>query len=386
MNSNWFVRVAALLVLLAVAAGSLLQAQQDEPVPADQKNQIAPDQVADWVAQLNSDRYVERELATEKLIEAGLPSVRQVREVLRGSNLEVTTRGVYVLRELALSGDLETEEAAREALESVAQPEATTLARKAAATLAVLDRVRQDRAVETLQQLGAKIHTPGGQIGLLTTPGVLTLELGDDWHGEEKDLRRLKWLVNVHQVVLEGPQITDGVMPYVAEMKDLAYLSIKRAKISDAGIAQVKKLEKVQRIYVMYTPVSDAAVDHLAALDSATDIRIYGTKITPMGRDRLEKALAMTKIDYRRGAFLGVSCDLAGQNGCLVRYVHPGSAADKAGLQPGDLIVKYEGKNVADIEGHTTLISENNVGDTVALEINRNGETTTKKVTFGEWE
>ena len=44
------------------------------------------------------------------------------------NNLEVTTRAVYILRELALSGDAAVSDAAHAGLERIAQPRVTSAA------------------------------------------------------------------------------------------------------------------------------------------------------------------------------------------------------------------------------------------------------------------
>ncbi len=359
---------------------------QDAATPdASAQNATSQEQIQRWIEQLNADQYADRELATEKLISAGAPSIEPMKQALPGSNLEVTTRGVYVLRELALSGDVDTEEAARAALEHIALPRGTALARRAAATLATLDQIRQVRAAEQLEELGAKLSTPQPKLGSLVVAGVRTLEIGPEWKGEDKDLRRLKWLSDVEQVVLVGPQVTDAFCEQVGQMQNLTYVMFRRAKISDDALAHLKSLERMQRLSILYSPISDRAVDHLAAIKNVSDMRLYGTKITPMGTDRLQKALAGTNVDLRKGAFLGVSCDML-QQGCMISYVHPTSAAAEAGLQQGDIIAKYAGKKVTDFQSLTSLIAENDVGDTVKIEILRGDGTLNKEVTFGEWD
>ena len=86
-----------------------------------------------------------------------MPAIEPLVAALVENNLEVTTRAIHVLRELALGLDLETEEAARAALEEIASPRGTAAARRARETLNALDLLRQDRALAELKQLGAVI-------------------------------------------------------------------------------------------------------------------------------------------------------------------------------------------------------------------------------------
>ena len=65
--------------------------------------------------------------------------------------------------------------------------------------------------------------------------------------------------------------------------------------------------------------------------------------------------------------------------------VQAGSAAEKAGLQPGDFITHFEGTPVADFDSLTKLISEKYGGDTVKLEVRRDNEMIKKEVKLGQW-
>ncbi len=64
----------------------------------------------------------------------------------------------------------------------------------------------------------------------------------------------------------------------------------------------------------------------------------------------------------------------AHNGGCLVTELVPGSAAEKAGLQAGDVVVAVDGKPVADIPGIFQIIRTKHLGDTVAVEFLRDGK------------
>jgi membrane protease YdiL (CAAX protease family) len=62
------------------------------------------------------------------------------------------------------------------------------------------------------------------------------------------------------------------------------------------------------------------------------------------------------------------------QGGCLVTGVVPGSAAETAGLQVGDVITAVDGESVADILGLAQVIRKHRVGDTVSIAFTRRGK------------
>jgi serine protease Do len=70
--------------------------------------------------------------------------------------------------------------------------------------------------------------------------------------------------------------------------------------------------------------------------------------------------------------------------GALVQSVGPGGPADKAGVKYGDVIRKVNGRAVQDAEDLTTVVTSMNPGQTVTLDIIRNGKPMTIKLTLGE--
>lgn len=376
--------LSAIAVLLLLVGPSALSAQENGAPPAKQKS-ITVDDVNRWIEQLDSERFVDRETATEKLIESGASAVSQLAKALPGSSLESTTRIVHILRELTLSNEIETSTIAQEALEKIAATPGTTAARQAAGALARLGTIRRERAIRELQKLGATISVPQNRSSLQVVLGVWTLNIDENWKGKEKDFHHIKWLTNVQQVILSGPHITDVSMENLSGMKDLLYVYIKRAKIGDDSLVHLKELNQLRQLVVMYTPISDGAIEHLKVHRAATALKFFGTKMTKQGAQTLRDALQTVTIDHRMGAFLGIGC-AADPKGCLVTIVHPGSSASKAGLRQNDIIAKFNGKKVFDFESLTKLIGENAPGDTVPLEVIRGTETFTKKLTLGEWE
>jgi 2-alkenal reductase len=73
--------------------------------------------------------------------------------------------------------------------------------------------------------------------------------------------------------------------------------------------------------------------------------------------------------------------------GVLVEVVEPGTPADDAGLQEGDLIVEVDGKQISASEGLPNILLDYQVGDTVELTVLRQDgndfEEVTVELTFG---
>lgn len=373
---------------LALLLGSI--SAQEAKEPALPKRPATPEEIAKWAQDLNSDEFLARENATLGLIAAGIPAVAPTKKVLATDSLEATTRALHVLRELGLSSDLDVQEAARSALEDEAR-QATAVGKRAATAIAWLNEQRSSQTVRDLEALGAEIARTqyADQFGI--TEMVESVQLGPAWKGTEKDLRRLKWLQDVKQIILVGDKMTDASLPYVALMPGLKSIHLYRSGVTDAGIASLATAGSLQEIGIYYAPVGDAAVAPLSRLSSTlTSLKLYGTKVTPEARVKLAAALKIAKIDYRLGAFLGVGCAPVDGN-CVISTVHEESPAAKAGLQTGDILLRFAGKEVADFEALTAVISQHTAGDMVDVEVRRADgidglKPLTLKVTLGEWD
>ncbi|MBI5452630.1 trypsin-like peptidase domain-containing protein [Candidatus Gottesmanbacteria bacterium] len=71
--------------------------------------------------------------------------------------------------------------------------------------------------------------------------------------------------------------------------------------------------------------------------------------------------------------------------GAYVQEVVEGSPAEKGGVQNEDIITKIDGKKITDQDGGLTkVIAEKKVGERTAVEVWREGKTTTLSITVGE--
>jgi serine protease Do len=77
---------------------------------------------------------------------------------------------------------------------------------------------------------------------------------------------------------------------------------------------------------------------------------------------------------------------LEGSGGALVSSVNENSPADIAGLEPGDVILSFDGKKIERMRDLPRIVAETDIGATVVVEIFRGGRLSTVEVTLGELE
>ncbi|NDC53842.1 MAG: PDZ domain-containing protein [Planctomycetia bacterium] len=298
----------------------------------------APAQIAEWIDQLGAEQFAQREAASRSLAAAGRAAVGPLAAAIGRDDLEVASRAVEIVRGFLSSDDEALAGQAEQVLEAVAEGPDTAVAQLAVGTLDFHHRGMTEAAREQLESLGAVI-TDGF---LVSGSRGLQVTLNSRWRGGAEDLRLLSRLRGIRLVGVFGVPL-DG-----------------------AAAAALGRLRGVESLQLFGTGIAD---DHLAAL---------------------AEKLPETRIDIRKGGKLGV----AGQpmvGPCVITHVQEGSAAAKAGLQIGDVIVAIDGGPVANFEALTERVGRHAPGDALDLEVERTapGEQArrfTRAITLDGWE
>lgn len=288
-----------------------------------------PQQIAQWVKDLDSDYYVTRERATESLAQAGPAALAPLAIAADSQNLEVATRAVRAMFEISQAAEGQN---ARVALEAIAKLENRPGDRGTAES--ILNGLREREAIALVKDLGGIIEREYEVDGELQ---VLQLRLGVDWKGGDEKLS------------------------LVADLKSLRYLMLHGTPVTDNGLAQLHDMKQL------------------------IQLQVYGTNATPEGATKLREALPSTEVHFRLGALLGVKGMIGFQGGAIVESVQEDTAAEAADLRRGDMIVKYGDKVVNSFEELTDHIAKCKPGDKAVLEVVRGGETIKKEITFGGW-
>jgi S1-C subfamily serine protease len=135
----------------------------------------------------------------------------------------------------------------------------------------------------------------------------------------------------------------------------------------NSGGALVNGEGKVMGINVAFIPPSEGAV--------AIGFGIPAPTVT----DTVDQLLKNGNVEH---AFLGISprpltpeiasqLGLSSPNGVLVFQVSPGAAAEQAGVQAGDVITKFNGKDITSVEDLYAALRDNKPGDRVPMTVMR---------------
>lgn len=286
-------------------------------LPPASGSDATPAEIAGWIEQLDSPEFARREAASRSLLAVGLPAVDPLAGAIRTGGLEVASRGIEILRDmLAVEPAAAAAEAALERCAEAGTPAAARLA-EAALSFHQLDRAAAARM--RLEELGAIFHDePAAELA------GSRVAFGRDWKGSGDDLRELTRLPRPNAVLLHGIPL-DG-----------------------EAVAILGRLRGLGRLELFGTGLDEAAVADLAS------------------------KLPGTEIDVRRGGKLGVGA-LAFAGPCEIQTVQPGSAADQAGLRPGDTVLAVDGVPIANFDDLTARLAGRGPGEVMRLAVSRRG-------------
>lgn len=279
-----------------------------------------PAEVVAWIEQLGSPQYAQREAAAKHLATAGRSALPALGDAIAAGDLEVASRGVEIVRGMMMAEDEELATAAERLLGQVATSDASAVGRLAEAALEFHQAGMAAAARERLEALGAVFRE---RLFAAGAPGF-EIEFGAGWRG--------------------GPE----AWRLLPRLRGVACVSVHGVPLDADAIGTLGRVPGLLRIDLFGTAAPDAAVAALVA------------------------HLPDTLVDVRKGGKLGVS-SIVQAGPCQLSAVQPGSAADKAGLRVGDVIVAAAGEPVASFDAFTKRLAAFGPGEAVRLEVRREG-------------
>lgn len=276
------------------------------------------DPVADLVVRLGAPQFASREAAARGLVEAGRPALGPLEAACDGDDLEVASRAVEIIGMLLAGGDAEQSTDAERVLDRLASRPDSPVSRLAESVLDFHVAGMASAARDALEARGAVFRDRRPEGGL----AGLEVEFNASWRGSGDEWRQL------------------------TRLRGLACVSVHGVALDDASLAALGRLRGVRRI------------------------DLFGTQVGPEATAALASRLPDALIDVRKGGKLGVS-SFGPAGPCEISGVQPGSAADRAGLRAGDVVVAVNGEPLDSFRDLTAWVARRDSGEEVRLEFVR---------------
>lgn len=294
------------------------------------------EQLEQWLADLDSDLYAQREQATDAMLAANREAVPYLQRAAHGESLEAADRAVWVLRQLADSPEQQLQLAALEVL--VAADRFPTIARDAQAALAEL---QSELCSKRFVELGAEfVMRPANEYAgteLTTTMNIKVNTNREEWTGASSDL------------------------------------------------LLITKLRQVGKLTLASELVDDELVAKFAAIDGLNSLTLIETQVSGEMIEKLKKQKPDMRLIVHTRAKLGVRF-FDGQP-LNITEVQADSPAMKAGLKAGDRVIKFAGVPVETFDRLTALIAQHPPEKNVNITVERGNKelTLTAKLGGTDW-
>ena len=305
----------------ALITASILHCEVSNAKDAEKTTKL-PQQAIEYILDLESDDFKTREKATRALPEYGEQVIEPLLKVTKGDSLEASVRAILIIERIYELGKKGSVGKAEDALDALTKVANPSVAVRAEEAINRHAGFREERAVREIRKLGGKVKL---------------------WTAEDiaKEPPNNNTLPGQVRYLVLGARWTGG----------------------EKGLRYIKRISHLQALYF-----------------------IKGHPLSDLVLDDLRKALPGTRFQDRDSdAMLGISGPPDTNGGCLVRDVSDGLAAQKAGIQSGDFIIKFNKEDVENFDSLVKLIGKKEAGDTVDVMLMRNGMIKTLKVTLSSW-
>ena len=334
-------------VVAATGFFALLLTLGSPPVGAEESSAEA---IQGWIGQLGAEQFAERESASRSLAAAGPAALGPLAEAARGGDLEVASRAIDVIR-----GYLDPPAAAEEgerkstgeqpAANASVEPSLETSFRDVALAL------EAERLLETLAE------GPPGPVPQIAATALEFHQLGMHEAAQE----RLQAL---------GAKINDNYLSMASGKRGLEAVIDTRWKGSPEDLRLLPRLRNLRHVGIHGLKIDAPTLALLGRLRSLENIQLYGTGVSDEAVAALAARFPNAEIDVRKGGKLGVGGQrIVGP--CQITQVVAGSAADRAGLQIGDVVLSMDGVAVKNFEGLTEYVGRHGPGESIEVEIER---------------
>lgn len=135
-----------------------------------------------------------------------------------------------------------------------------------------------------------------GKMSHLSALSVRNAKLDDAGIAALKGLPKLA-LLNVY-----GSAITDEGLKTIATLPQLTQLNVGATKMTDAGLAHLAKLPRLEVLVLSDSTISDAGLAQLAGMSQMTGLFLSGTKVTDAGLLHLTRMPRLTKLNLAKTA------------------------------------------------------------------------------------
>lgn len=364
----------ALLVLL-------LPAPQCNAQDSELTGEALAEQMKVQLAQLDSPHFRARELATWRLSQYPAVVIPLIAESIPKVSIHAASQHIALLDRFLTNPDTSVKAAAFDLLKELSLAKTSAVAGMAMSSVKGIEDDYELQAYEVLTRAGATIGSldiaVNGALPRQSRFDGLEIKQGS-FNGDATVLSWVRYLKSIELVALEGDVITPELLALVAQMPGLKKILLRGRFVRPGVYSPViqpqdlmvfQKVTEIEHFEINYMSIDDRFVPVLCQLPITESIRLFGTAISPSGKDEIANRLDGLDIYRGNGGFLGISSNTIGP--VVVNQVTRNGAAENAGIREGDIIQEIQGEPIKNFGELRKVIARYSPGEMLVVKVKR---------------
>lgn len=220
---------------------------------------------------------------------------------------------------------------------------------------------------------------------LANIPGLLSLSVT----GTPLDSEAVAALAEFQQLQsleLDPGEIDPAWIDAAAKLPNLNQLSLKSAATVTADFRQFQRFLSLRMLTLGNIELSAEDFHELQRLPFLSELELVRCRFQLADCLEFRELARSVRVTAQGPAFLGVRGSSMGINdvGCVISEVVPGSAAELAGLEAGDLVRRIENIRISAFDDLILIVSQKQPGDTIRVDVDREGQSLVCKPVLGD--
>ncbi len=328
--------------------------------------------IAQQIKDLSHPSYRTRQLARWRLEQSPLETIDALQACLSDVQFNTGSQLVDILSALATQADANVSSRARQALQQHAN-RVSAVGRLADNALRAIADLQEEQAIAILSHHGARFGS-SNMLGIVLNgkpkqdAEEFALLIDESFTGDAQVVAWIQFLKSVEIVYFEGSQVSPEYFQAISALPNVKKLKCKHVSMSQADLMQLKEFAWLQLLELAYVEIDDSYLSLLGELPISETLRLFGTRITAAGAQKLAQQLDGIEIYCGIGGHLGIATN---PKNTTVSEVSANTGAARAGIRAGDELTHVNGVEIKDMSELRAQLAKHGAGDTIRVSLIR---------------
>jgi hypothetical protein len=335
---------------------------------------VVPDQAAiqQQIRELSHPSFRTRQLARWRLEQTPELAIEAIDACLGQVEYNTGAQLVDVLSALATQTDVTISLQARETLQKHAN-RVSAVGRMADNAMRAIADLQEEQALQILTHHGARFG-PSNLLGIVLNGQIprndpdFALWIDDSFTGGDEAVVWIQFLKSIDTVYFQGPNIGAGHFRAISKLPDIKRLKCKNVKLSVDDLTRLKGFTWLKLLELAYVDIDDSYLNVLAELPISDTLRLFGTRISAAGAERLARQLDGIEIYCARGGHLGIATH---PSNTIITEVKPNTGAQRAGIMELDRLTHVDGVAISNMSELRAELAKHSASESVQITLIR---------------